>query len=93
MLRKEQLHTELGSMQGKSLEALRAQWTNLFKLEPGPWISRDVLIRGLAWKLQEAMFGGISKTAALRMAQLRPMPSNLEPDWFASGRAGSMRSS
>ena len=70
MLRKEQLHTELGSMQGKPLEALRAQWTKLFKLEPGPWISRDVLIRGLAWKLQEAMFGGISKTAARRMAQL-----------------------
>ncbi len=70
MLRKEQLHTELANIQGKSLEALRAQWTKLFKLEPGPWISRDVLIRGLAWKLQEVMFGGISKTAARRMAQL-----------------------
>ena len=70
MLRKDQLHTELSSLQQKSLEALRAQWTKLFKLETGPWISRDVLIRGLAWKLQEAMFGGISKTASRRMAQL-----------------------
>ena len=70
MLRKEQLHTELANIQGESLEALRAQWTKLFKLEPGPWISRDVLIRGLAWKLQEAMFGGLSKAAARRMAQL-----------------------
>ena len=70
MLRKDQLHTELSSLQQKSLEALRAQWTKLFKLEPGPWISRDVLIRGLAWKLQEAMFGGVSKAMARRMAQL-----------------------
>jgi len=70
VLRKNQLHTELSNLQGMSLEALRAQWTKLFKLEPGPWISRDVLIRGLAWKLQEAVFGGISKTAARRMAQL-----------------------
>ena len=70
MLCKDQLHTELANIQGKSLEALRAQWTKLFKLEPGPWISRDVLIRGLAWKIQEAIFCGISKTAARRMAQL-----------------------
>lgn len=70
MLRKDQLHTELSNLQGRSLEALRAQWTKLFKLEPGPWISRDVLIRGLAWKLQEAVFCGISKTATRRMAQL-----------------------
>ena len=45
-------------------------WRAVFKLKPGARISRDLLIRGLAWKLQEEMFGGLGKVAARRLAQL-----------------------
>jgi hypothetical protein len=70
VIHKDQLIAELASLQDKSLEALRIRWAKLFKLEPGPWISRDLLIRGLAWKVQEEMFGGLEKGASRRLAQL-----------------------
>jgi hypothetical protein len=44
-----------------SLRTLRAEWGSVFRREPPKGLSRDILIRMLAWRLQEKAFGGHDK--------------------------------
>jgi hypothetical protein len=48
---------------------LRQRWTELFDLEPAPRISRDLLIRGVAYRLQEEADHGLSKRALRHLAR------------------------
>ena len=46
---------------GASLDELRGEWRRLYRGEP-PRISRDLLLRGIAYRRQELKHGGLSKT-------------------------------
>jgi len=44
---------------------LRAEWTALFGSPSPRHVSRDILLRGMAYRLQEQMYGGL-KPATLK---------------------------
>jgi hypothetical protein len=47
--------------------ALRAEWLQLYRTPPPPRLSRDLLARGIADKLQEAALGGLPATLRRRL--------------------------
>lgn len=76
---------EIDRLDGLSTFELRNQWRRLWKQPPPMRLRGDLLIRGLAWKLQEAAFGGIGKAekralAAYAKAELEAREQQLERD-------------
>jgi hypothetical protein len=65
-----------------SLEKLRSEWRRLYRCEP-PRISRDLLIRGTAYRHQELEHGGLGKTTRRKLKTLAKMfrtTGRLAPD-------------
>lgn len=69
-----------------TLEKLREEWRRMHQIPPPRRLSRDILLRGIIYKLQENAFGGLSKVAhrklqvfdpneASRTTQRHPRPS------------------
>lgn len=56
------------------LAALRQEWTRLYGKAPSRYISRDLLMRAVAYRIQENAYGGL-KPAVLR--QLRKVMEDL----------------
>ncbi len=50
----------------KTLE-LQERWRRLYRAEPPPGISRDLLIRAAAYQIQEGELGGLSGTVKRRL--------------------------
>jgi hypothetical protein len=61
-----------------TLEALRVLWRAEFRCEPPKGLSRDLLVRTLAWRLQEKDFGGHDKATRALL------------DAYAGGKAAAM---
>jgi hypothetical protein len=59
--------TELGNFANLKTDELRRKWTALYSTPPGPRISRDLLVRGIAYRLQEKANGGRSKVLLRRL--------------------------
>jgi Protein of unknown function (DUF2924) len=57
-------------LDGLSTFELRTQWRRKWKQPPPMRLSKDMLIRGLAWKLQESALGGIGKPELRKLAAL-----------------------
>ncbi len=55
-----------------SLEELRREWRRLYRSEP-PRISRDLLARGIGYRLQELQHGGLSKSTRRKLKTLAKM--------------------
>jgi Protein of unknown function (DUF2924) len=53
---------------------LREEWRRLHRLPPPMRLSRDLLIRGITYKLQERAYGGLSKAVARKLEQTSPDP-------------------
>ena len=49
--------------------ALRAEWRRLYR-EPAPGLAPDLLVRGIAWRLQEKEFGGLAPAVERELARL-----------------------
>ena len=49
---------------------LRAEWTKIYRAPSPRYISRDLLLRGIAYRLQEKMYGGLKPSAAKRLKQI-----------------------
>jgi Protein of unknown function (DUF2924) len=64
------LDDEIGRLDGLPVFELRTLWRRLWKQPPPMRLSRDMLIRGLAWKLQEVAIGGIGKADLRKLAPL-----------------------
>ena len=43
--------------------ALRQRWTTVFKAEPSPNFGRLLMVRSIAYRLQEKTFGSLKKSA------------------------------
>jgi len=54
------------------LDELRREWRRLYRSEP-PRISRELLIRGLAYRRQELEHGGLGKTTRRKLKTLAKM--------------------
>ena len=69
------VEAEIASLLGRSTQELRLAWRKLHRTEPPLGLSRDLLIRALAYGLQERGHGG--PTAALRR-RLRRLVGDFE---------------
>ena len=49
--------------------ALRAEWRRLYR-ESAPELSPDLLVRGIAWRLQEKQHGGLAPAVERELARL-----------------------
>src|SRR5215813_6086357 len=79
------------------LSKLRQQWHVLYKTKASPHLSRELLVRAVAYRMQEVALGGLRPE---RQRQLRHLPSSSkraerreyarvpgcspEPGWFAN---------
>jgi hypothetical protein len=59
--------TALGSM---SAADLRTEWIRLYRSQPPKKLSRNLLKLGVAWKMQERAFGGLSATTKRQIGEL-----------------------
>ena len=69
MSRDDQLAAEIEELPALDTATLRKRWAEVFGLEPAPRISRDLLIRGVAYRLQEDADRGLSKPALRQLAR------------------------
>ncbi len=58
----------LALLPGLDSAALRAEWERLHRRPPPHDLTRDLLLRGIAHRLQELAFGGLSPAMARRLA-------------------------
>jgi Protein of unknown function (DUF2924) len=63
------LSDRLAALADLSLGDLRLEWRRLFRADP-PRLSRDIMIRAVAYRLQEIAHGGASKATLRRLASL-----------------------
>jgi hypothetical protein len=61
---------EIEALHDADLEFLRQRWSDLFARTPSPRVSRDVLIRGVAFRLQEEAYGALSKRCRRQLVKL-----------------------
>jgi len=64
------LPNELRDLAGFDTDVLRQRWAELYGMIPAPRISRDVLIRGVAHRIQENARGGPSKALCRQLKRL-----------------------
>ncbi len=60
---------EIGDLADLDLPALRQHWRELYGSEPPVRMSRELMIQAMAYRIQENMFGGLSRTARLKLAE------------------------
>ena len=88
---------EITRLESLALDALREEWRRQHQTPPPKRLSRDLLLRGITYKLQENAFGGLSKgilrklqssgsVSTLQGAKRQPRPSfkpgtRLVRDW------------
>lgn len=61
------LENKLIALENLGLPELRAEWRRLYRKPPPHRLSRDLIIRGIAYKIQEAAHGGLSKPTLRRL--------------------------
>ena len=61
-----------GDQAAPSLDKLRGEWRRLYHCEP-PRISRDLLLRGIAYRRQELQYGGLGKAIRRKLKTLAKM--------------------
>jgi hypothetical protein len=64
----EAIATEIERLSGLPLKDLKATWAAEFRRDPPKGLWRDLLLRTLAWRIQEKSFGGRGK-ATLRLLE------------------------
>jgi hypothetical protein len=52
-----------------TLDELRKEWRRLYRSQP-PRLSRDLLVRAIAYRIQELRYGGLSKAMRRKLAAL-----------------------
>ena len=66
---KSRLPDQLGELPKLSLPDLRQEWRRLFRAEP-PRLSRDIMMRAIAHRIQEIAYGGLSRISRRKLVSL-----------------------
>ena len=69
----------LAKLPGLSTADLRAEWRRLFRQTP-PLVSRDLLVRALAYRVQELAHGGLTRSMQRRLRTLATAATDPAPD-------------
>jgi Protein of unknown function (DUF2924) len=76
--------TELEALPGLSRDVLKERWRVLYGAPPPSHLGRPLLLRAIAYRLQEQVFGGLDAATRRRLTQAA--------EYIASGREPSDRS-
>ncbi len=60
----------LQALEQMDYATLRAEWRRLYRAHPPKRVARDLLMLGVAWKIQEQAYGGLSAATKRRLADL-----------------------
>lgn len=77
-----ELSLKLAALNDLTASLLRAEWRRLYRGQP-PRLSRDLLVRSIAYRVQELAYGGLSKATQRKLLALtKVLQSNgsIEPD-------------
>ena len=58
---------EIGGLADLDVAALRQHWRELYHSEPPVRMSRELIIQSIAYRMQERLFGGLSRTARMKL--------------------------
>ncbi len=58
---------EIARLESLAIDALRNEWRRLYQTSPPKRLSRDILLRGITYRLQELTHGGLSKGTLRRL--------------------------
>jgi hypothetical protein len=64
------LAAELKDLGDRGTDELRQRWTELYGTAPSPRISRELLVRAVAYRIQEEAHGGLGKSCRRQLARL-----------------------
>ena len=65
-----EVERQIAALVDRSTQDLRVTWRQLHRNGPPPGLSRDLLIRALAYQLQERTYGGVSLALQRRLRTL-----------------------
>ncbi len=60
----------LQALEGMTYDGLRNEWRRLYRAHPPKRVARDLLVLGVAWKIQEQAYGGFGAATKRRLADL-----------------------
>lgn len=84
----EHLAKEIDELLTVDARALRQQWAKLFGAEPSPLIGDALIIRAIAYRLQERAFGGLKPAARRVLDRISEGPSDAVLANIPQPRAG-----
>jgi hypothetical protein len=61
---------KLQALEQMDYAALRREWRRLYRVHPPKRVARDLLLLGVAWKIQEQVYGGLGAATKRRLADL-----------------------
>ena len=64
-----ELSQRIGALNGLTAQQLRDEWRRLYRSQP-PRLSRGLLIRAIAYRMQELAYGGLSKATQRKLDAL-----------------------
>ena len=64
-----ELSQRIAALNGLTAQQLRDEWRRLYRGQP-PRLSRDLLIRTIAYRMQELVYGGLSKATQRKLDAL-----------------------
>ena len=80
----------LEALPALSPDELRKEWRRLYRTQP-PRLSRDLLVRAIAYRIQELRYGGLGKAVSRKLAALveaRRSDGEIAPEGPQRIRAG-----
>jgi hypothetical protein len=76
---RETLASEIATLTEATLPDLKSRWRVLYGTEPPPRISRDLLTRAIAYRIQEKALGGLSPSTRRLLAKVAADASARRP--------------
>jgi hypothetical protein len=67
-----QVRAEVETLRSLGKDELRARWTKMFGKAPPPALTKDLLGRMIAWRIQEQFYGGHDKATLKLLDRLAP---------------------
>ena len=61
---------KLQALEGLTYDELRVEWRRLYRAHPPKRVARNLLMLGVAWKIQEQAHGGLGAATKRRLADL-----------------------
>lgn len=62
--------TAIAALEKREIRELRIEWRKLYRVEPPRRLSRDLILRAIAYRLQEGMHGGLGLATTRRLDAL-----------------------